>query len=53
MDFEMVIPSYLINSVKMELLNRLSKTFLQIPEDAYPNINTSDRNNQRDLQNNK
>ena len=53
LDYEMVIPSYLINAVKMELLNRLTKTFVPIQSDPYPNLNESEKSNQKDLNNRK
>ena len=53
LDYEMVIPSYLINDVKMELLNRLTKTFVPIQSDPYPNLNESEKSNQKDLNNRK
>lgn len=50
LEYEMVIPSYLINDVKKELLRRLGEMFLRITPDDYTNLN-SDKNSQRDIQN--
>jgi hypothetical protein len=49
LDYEMIIPSYLINSVKLELLNRIAQTYLKIQADNYPNLNNNDLNNVKDL----
>jgi len=51
LDYEVVIPSYLMADVKMELLKRLSGVYLKVVPDEYSNLNQSDRNSQRDLQN--
>jgi len=51
LEYEMVIPSYLINDVKKELLSRLSSLYLKITSDQYPNMNESDKSSQRDIQN--
>ena len=55
LDYDLVVPNYLINDVKKELLNRLGNMFLRNQLDNYPNMNDSqtDKNNQRDLQNTK
>lgn len=55
LDFDLVIPTYLENDVKKELLNRLSGLFLKVQADQYPNMNNSpsDQNSQRDQQNQK
>ena len=45
----MVIPSYLINAVKLELLNRIAQTYLKIQLDSYPNLSNNDLNNTKDL----
>ena len=49
LDYEMVIPSYLINAVKLELLNRIAQTYLKIQLDSYPNLSNNDLNNTKDL----
>lgn len=51
MDYDVVAPFYLLNDVKKELLNRLTKIYVAITEDQYPNLNAGDKTNQRDLQN--
>jgi hypothetical protein len=53
LDFDFVIPFYLENDVKKELLNRLSNIYLKVNPDSYPDLNQNPANhtNQRDLQN--
>lgn len=48
LDYEMVIPEYLKNDVKKELTLIIIKSFVNIPEDTYPNLNSLDKTNQRD-----
>lgn len=50
LDYEMVIPSYLVSAVKDELIRKLSQVYLKVPGDNYPNLNTNDLNNNKDLQ---
>jgi hypothetical protein len=50
LDYEMVIPSYLINDVKKELINRLASVYLKITPDEYANLNSIDKTNQKDIQ---
>jgi hypothetical protein len=46
LDYEMVIPSYLINDVKKEFLNQ-ARVYLQIPSDDLPNLSSNEKTNQR------
>lgn len=50
LDYDMTIPSYLINDVKKELINRLASVYLKIKPDEYPNLNTVDVTNAKDIQ---
>jgi len=52
LDYEIVIPSYLISDVKKELINRLASVYLKINPDNYPNLSNSasDATNAKDLQ---
>lgn len=52
LEYELVIPTYLINDVKKELLNRLGNMFMRTQNDQYSNM-SPDVNNQRDLQNSR
>lgn len=40
LDYDMVVPSYLINDVKKELINRLISVYFKIIPDQYPDLNT-------------
>lgn len=51
LDYDMVIPSYLISDVKKELINRLLGSYLKITPDTYPNLSENDKTSQRDIQN--
>jgi len=51
LDFQLVCPSYLVNDVKKELLNKLAGIYKKINSDEYPNLERNDLTNQRDLQN--
>lgn len=51
LEYEMVIPTHLENDVKNFVITSLANTYLKIPTDTYPNINSNDVTNQRDLQN--
>lgn len=53
LEYDLVIPNYLINDVKKELLSRLYNMFLRSPVDAYPNLNPNDVSGQRDIQNSR
>jgi hypothetical protein len=53
LDFQLVMPFYMENDVKKELISRLAKIYKGIQPDEYPNLNSSDKNNQRDLQDDK
>jgi hypothetical protein len=44
------MPSYLENDVKKELLNRIASIYLKISLDEYPNLNTNDKGNNKDIQ---
>lgn len=46
-DYEMVIPSYLLNDVKKEILNQFRSVYLQIRTDELPNMNTNEITNQK------
>lgn len=50
LDYELVIAPYLVNDVKKELLNRLFNTYLKLSPDEYSNLNSSDKNNAKDIQ---
>jgi hypothetical protein len=50
LDYQMVVPSYLINDVKKELINRLASVYLKIRPDEYPDLNTSNVTNTKDIQ---
>ena len=50
---QMPVPEYMRNSVTVELLNQLRQIYLQVRPDNYPNLNTEDKTNQRDLSNGK
>ena len=52
LDYEMVIPSYLINDVKKELINRLASVYLKLSADQYANLSNapSDTTNAKDVQ---
>ena len=52
LDYEMVVPSYLINDVKKELINRLASVYLKISADQYANLSNapSDTTNAKDIQ---
>lgn len=50
LDYQMVVPSYLINDVKKELINRLASVYLKIRPDEYPDLNTSNVTNVKDIQ---
>lgn len=50
---QMPVPEYMRNSVTIELLNQLRQIYLQVRPDNYPNLNTEDKTNQRDLSNGK
>ncbi len=49
LDYDVVIPSYLVSDVKKELLNRLASVYLKLPMDDYPNLNSTDKTNAKDL----
>lgn len=51
LDFQFVCPFYLENDVKKELLNKLTKIYKSLVQDEYPNMNSNDKNSQRDIQN--
>lgn len=51
LDYEVVIPNYLLSDVEKELLNKLGSLYLKITPDVYPNMNPIDKNSQRDIQN--
>ncbi len=53
LDYEMPIPENLRNDVSRELYNQLRQVYLQIQIDDYPNINQADKQNQRDLNNDR
>lgn len=48
-DYELVIPSYLIDDVKTSILNSLRQVYLQIQEDAMPNLNSQEKSNPKTL----
>lgn len=50
LDYEMVIPSYLIADVKKELLNRLLGSYFKLSQDNYPNLNNLEPLNNNDIQ---
>lgn len=50
MDYDLVIPPYLVNDVKKELLNRLFSTYLKLNPDEYGNLNSNDKSNTKDIQ---
>ena len=52
LDYEIVIPTYLISDVKKELLNKLNNSFLRLFSDQYPNMNNSpeDKTSKKDIQ---
>lgn len=50
LDYDVVMPSYLENDVKKELLNRIANIYLKISLDEYPNLNTNDKGNNKDIQ---
>ena len=53
LDFDLVCPYSLELSVKKEVYTNLVKLLKSIPSDSYPNLNSNDTINQRDLQNQK
>jgi len=48
LDYEVVIPNYLLSDVKKELLNQLAFVYLKTKQDNYANMNDIDITNQRD-----
>lgn len=52
-EMNMPIPEYLYNDVSKEMFNQLRSIYLQVVPDDYPNLNSSDKTNQRDLNNGK
>lgn len=48
-DYELVIPSYLIDDVKTSILNSLRQVYLQVQEDAMPNLNSQEKSNPKTL----
>ena len=40
-DYEMVIPTYLENSVKQETINQLANVYLKVPKEELPNLNAN------------
>lgn len=51
LDYEVVAPFYLLDDIKKELLNRLSRLFIQIPVDEYSNMNQNQKDSQIDKRN--
>lgn len=51
LDYEIPCPSYLLNIVEKEILQKLKNLYLSLPQDDYANLNRSDLTNQRDIQN--
>lgn len=50
LDYEVVIPSYLVSAVKTELLNKLLSVYLKLSPDTYANLNEIEKSNNKDLQ---
>lgn len=50
LDYDMTIPSYLINDVKKELINRLASVYLKVTPDQYADMNQANLNNTKDIQ---
>jgi len=52
MDYEIVLPSYLLDVVKKELINKIASIYLKVQKDEYPDMNNnpSSYNNTKDLQ---
>ena len=53
LDYEMPIPENLRNDISKEIYNQMREVYLQIQIDNYPNMNQADKQNQRDLNNDR
>ncbi len=42
-DYQMVIPTYLENDVKKEVINQLAQVYLKISPDEFPNLSQNDK----------
>ena len=51
MDYDLVIPSYLEDDVKKEVVNQIASVYLKITPNDYNNMNSSEKNSQQDKQN--
>jgi hypothetical protein len=49
LDYEVPVPSYLLEIISQAVLQKLRNYYLSLPTDEYPNLNTNDKNNERDV----
>lgn len=52
LDYDVVCPFYLLDSVKTTLLNRLANIYLKVTPDTYANLNAIDKTSARDKNSN-